>query len=670
MGITRNMKNRMVAAITAAVIALGQPAALVFAKTDEYIGPNVDKMRSLLSEREFKVYAEAPAEQSVYYGAKFEPRSGVYIGTPGNCKFSGIDNAINTEYDWLTLSDEISNENCPREETAEILSDHTELVGVNWNFASQRYVDLRNYSNYIYNYIDRLAARGKDVLLIFGKEFNIDDNFLDEDVFINAFRFVADYAHTKQNIAMVWAPNDTGGLDTRLRDFYPGDEYIDWIGCSLYSMPYFQGNPYAPEDSNVGFIMGPYANPVMRAKVIAEFMEDYNIKKPVFITEGGVGYESPDGEDFTEWAMQQLRRYYGEIVRRYPQFKCIVSFNNYYPGGDYYRYDMGNNPMLLETMQILTSDPIYIKNYTQPSSVSYCEVYDGIEFEGEIKLSAYAYEPKAEWLTVRYIIDDNEVESSMYPPYNLNLTADTIPYGEHNLRVEMYLGDDLLRSRSYDFLFKEGQPKPAEPAPTETPIDNAYVIYSDTADNGTCGFADMEGKPNEMRNAVGALSQKGIISGTGDNNFSPDSSISRAELASVVLRMTNKLDLTAESTFADVTKNDWFYAAAASSQKEGIISGYPDNTFHAAEPITKNQIASVMARVIIGYNITLPNVPVNAQFTDEIAGWAEAVVNYVTAWNLIPPRSDGSFAGESPVKRGDAAVMLYRLYEVIKDYVR
>lgn len=668
MGISYHLKKSMVTAAAVAAAAAVALCPAAYAKTDAYIDYNISRMRSLLSESEFKVYAEAPAEQSVYYGAKFEPRSGVYIGTPGNCKFNGIDNAIDTEYDWLVLSDEIRNENYPREEKAEAASNHTQLIGVNWNFASRYYVDLSDYSNYIYNYIDRLAARGSDILLIFGKEFNIDDNFLDEDVFINAFRFVADYAHTKQNIAMVWAPNDTGGLDTRLQDFYPGDEYVDWIGCSLYSMPYFQGNPYAPEDSNVGFIMGPYANPVMRAKVIAEFMEEYNINKPVFITEGGVGYQSPDGEDFTEWSMQQLRRYYGEMVRRYPQFKCIVSFNNYHAAGDYYRYDMGNNPILLEQIQQLTQDPIYIKKYPETSPVSYAEFYDGMEIEGEIKLSAYAYETKAEWLEVKYIIDGSEVGSSMYPPYNLNLTSDTIPYGEHSLRAEMYLDGELMRSRSFDFLFKEGQPKPDV---QQTPVDSAYVVYADAADNGMCGFADMADKPNEMRNAVGILSHNGIISGTGDNNFSPDTDISRAQFASIMLRMTNKLDSAATATFTDVSKDDWFYSAVASSQKEGIISGFPDNTFRAAEAITKNQISSVMARTISSYGIS-PKGAAQAQvFTDGIAEWAADAVNYVTAqWNLIPPRSDGSFAGDAPVKRGDAAVMLYRLYEVIKDYVR
>ena len=420
--------KQLISAILAAATMLTSTA---FAKSDYLIDQNLDRMKWILNAEDFRVFTEAPAEDSVYYGAKFEPRSGILIGTPGNKGFEGIENSINTTYEWFVPSEELTNDKIPREEKAEVPSDHSEIMGWNWNFASQVPVDMSRYENYIKNYIDNLAAMGIDILLIFGKEMNIDDNFLDEQVFIDCYRYVASYAKTKNNIAMVWAPNDTGGLDTRLIDFYPGDEYVDWIGCSLYSMPYFTGNKNATYGDNIAFIMGPYANPVMRAKVIHEFMEENGIKKPVFITEGGIGYESPDGEDFTEWALQQLRKYYGEMIRVYPEFKCIVSFNNYVPDGDYYRYDMGNNPVLLENLQYFMQDPIFIKQYPQTSPISYKQVFDGIDFTGTVRLSAYGYQPTVQWMDVRYIIDGETVCETSYPPYQYE-TSD-LSEGNHRL---------------------------------------------------------------------------------------------------------------------------------------------------------------------------------------------------------------------------------------------
>ena len=45
-----------------------------FAKSDDWINPNLDKMHAMLYEEDFRVFAESGAENYVYYGAKFEPR--------------------------------------------------------------------------------------------------------------------------------------------------------------------------------------------------------------------------------------------------------------------------------------------------------------------------------------------------------------------------------------------------------------------------------------------------------------------------------------------------------------------------------------------------------------------------------------------------------------------
>ena len=218
---------------------------IVSAKSLSWVGREMEYRKKLINEPEFKTYVKTSPEYYVYYGAKFEPRAGVYVGTPYDRTYPGVKNSINTWYDWFVPSDDIKNENLQRKELAETPSDHTKLIGLNWNFAlpNSKVIEITDYTNYIYNRIDEIASWGMDVLLIFGKEMNIDDNFNDPELFKRCFRFVADYAHTKENIAMVWAPNDTGGLDTTLLEFYPGDEYVDWIGCSLYTMPYFQGNP-------------------------------------------------------------------------------------------------------------------------------------------------------------------------------------------------------------------------------------------------------------------------------------------------------------------------------------------------------------------------------------------------------------------------------------------
>lgn len=422
---------------------------------DNYmIDYNMAYRQALISQPELKTYFKSTPDNYVYFGAKFEPRSGVYIGTPYDRPYTDIKNSINTEYEWFNTSEAYTNAYCARKEIAEVPSDHTVLTGFNWNFAlREKIIDISDYSNYIYNKIDELAARGEDIILIFGKEFNIDSNFPDPQLFIEAFQFVAEYAKTKENIAMCWAPNDTGGLDTSFEQFYPGNEYVDWIGCSLYSLPNFQGNPDIDDGANMCFIMGKYANPAARANMIHSFLTRHAIQKPVIITEGGVGFEDPDHDiDYTAWASHQLRLYYSYICRRYPEFKCIVSFNHFVPG-DLYRYDMDNSPILRSIMQEVTQDPIYLTEYPSSAPYAYSELYDNIQFTQSFDLSTYAYVPANQKLLILYYIDGALHAVRKTPPYDITLDSNSLTPGKHTITTSVFCEDGVTLTQDYTVFF-------------------------------------------------------------------------------------------------------------------------------------------------------------------------------------------------------------------------
>ncbi len=161
------------------------------------------------------------------------------------------------------------------------------------------------------------------------------------------------------------------------------------------------------------------------------------------------------------------------------------------------------------------------------------------------------------------------------------------------------------------------------------------------------------------------LASKGIISGTTDTTFSPDNSISRAEIAALIVRALGKVDDSAVPTFADVKRSDWFYAVAASSANFGIIKGYEDNTFRGRQTIRKEQILAVSARVLkeeMGYKDLSDPSSYLAKYSDKIASWAQLEGALAARENLVVYRVDGRFSGEKDMTRGDAAIILYRLF--------
>lgn len=181
-------------------------------------------------------------------------------------------------------------------------------------------------------------------------------------------------------------------------------------------------------------------------------------------------------------------------------------------------------------------------------------------------------------------------------------------------------------------------------------------------------FTDISGKSAEMQKAIRYLASKGIVTGTTATEFSPNGSISRAEIAALLTRALGKLDSAATNSFTDVKSSDWYYAAAGSSQKAGLINGYSDGTFQGATTIAKDQILAVAARVLkteMGYKAPSDPSGFLSQYSDTVAKWAQPEIALATRENLVVRRVDGTFKGESNMTRGDAAIIIYRLFQRI-----
>jgi len=193
-------------------------------------------------------------------------------------------------------------------------------------------------------------------------------------------------------------------------------------------------------------------------------------------------------------------------------------------------------------------------------------------------------------------------------------------------------------------------------------------IYS-LVDN-TKSFSDIKTKNAEVQNAIELLASKGIINGTSETEFSPDDTITRAEVTSLICRIISKYDPNADGGFNDVTPANWYFGAAGSGKNSGIINGFANNTFRGNYVIPKIQIISIAARVLkteMNYR-DIDNVDgVLYEFSDayDIADWGKSDVALANTSNLIIKRKDNSFLPNEEMTRGDAAVILKRLFDKI-----
>ena len=159
--------------------------------------------------------------------------------------------------------------------------------------------------------------------------------------------------------------------------------------------------------------------------------------------------------------------------------------------------------------------------------------------------------------------------------------------------------------------------------------------------------------------AIDKLYEDGIFSGYSDGSFQPYSNITRAEFVKIIVAAfdfeTNGMDC----TFADVSKDAWYYRYISSAAALGIINGTDDNKFEPEQKITREDIAVILDRAIQLSGKTYHEGELKYSDTDNISEYAKISVSRLSNNNIINGMDDGSFYPKAPGTRAQVAKMIY-----------
>ncbi len=115
----------------------------------------------------------------------------------------------------------------------------------------------------------------------------------------------------------------------------------------------------------------------------------------------------------------------------------------------------------------------------------------------------------------------------------------------------------------------------------------------------TTALKDIAG--NDYEEAIKALVALDVVSGYEDATFRPAKTITRAELAKLLVEALGYGDLVAgaKANFAD-TQNHWSNGYVAIANGTGLVKGYPDGTFKPDQVLTYDEVYTMVVRAL-GY---------------------------------------------------------------------
>lgn len=443
------MKKRILPAVLSALLLTQTVSAYDFPEPDW--GAVLKERTQMVTETQFDLYVEGDPSLAPYYGAKLEPKAGTYIGMVADQAESYL--PLGSYLTYVETPDQPdlyypSNSMIKRDDV---------VTMVGWNFNSLDDVDYGKMRQTL----DMLNGYNKPMMIRFANEMNASSLGDDPDRYVETFRNVANMIHEYPNFAVVWSPNDMGALDRPFEYYYPGDEYVDWVGISCYMIRYFGFDKNAQARDHIFFMTDEYAWATNKVQLILKFMEENGIQKPVMLSEGGIACYNSNGDDYSGWSEPRMRNMYWYLIMKYPQIKMInyfnVPFDNY--GEHYYFSDKSGMDYIFREA---AASGAYLRSANDTPKFVFKPAYDGGTLHaenGKIKLYTYAYFANQPNLTVNYRIDDAWYSSSDAIPYSSELELSGLSDGEHKLTISA-LGEskDYYFHKNGNFVKFGGEP--------------------------------------------------------------------------------------------------------------------------------------------------------------------------------------------------------------------
>ena len=187
-------------------------------------------------------------------------------------------------------------------------------------------------------------------------------------------------------------------------------------------------------------------------------------------------------------------------------------------------------------------------------------------------------------------------------------------------------------------------------------LTNEPIVFHNTYNTGNATIII----PPDERPTLNTDDHYAYVMGYPDGTVHPMGNITRAEVATIFFRLLTD-DSRAQfwattNAYSDVKSGDWFNNAVSTLSNAGIISGYPDGTFRPNAPITRAEMAKVVA--------LFAKLDKSEDLFNDIAGhWAEAYIRLAAGNGWIAGYPDGSFKPQQNITRAETMTMINRVLD-------
>ncbi len=196
----------------------------------------------------------------------------------------------------------------------------------------------------------------------------------------------------------------------------------------------------------------------------------------------------------------------------------------------------------------------------------------------------------------------------------------------------------------------EVEPEPEETEPVAEPWNNPF---SDVTESDA--FYD----------AIKFVYENGYMNGMSNDTFAPDEGLTRGMLVTVLYRAAGSPVMDEANPFVDVAEDAWYHNAVVWAKSIGLINGITENEFAPESLLTREQLVTIFFRYaeFLGYDLSIgedTNILSCEDFAD-IAEYAIPAMQWACGAGLIE-NIDGNILPKDNATRALVAMVLLDFY--------
>jgi predicted DNA-binding antitoxin AbrB/MazE fold protein len=164
------------------------------------------------------------------------------------------------------------------------------------------------------------------------------------------------------------------------------------------------------------------------------------------------------------------------------------------------------------------------------------------------------------------------------------------------------------------------------------------------------------------RAPIELLATAGLVEGYPNGTFKPERTLTRAELATLLVRAANiPVDSSALGIFKDVPRSHWAVKYIEAAKDAGLVKGYPDGTFKPNAQINREEGVTIMVRLESLEEVAeeLTEQADDSRFVDIKGSWAAGYIMAADEIGLLDYLNNTErFRPKSGFSRAEAAETL------------